>query len=161
MKLLALWGLLLVPAFGLQTTGLIDEPAIDFVAVDLNGKTVRLSELSGKVVLINFWGVWCTSCRREIPELVTLDRELRSRGLVILGADYGDEPESIPAFVEEYGMTYPVLLDDGLAERYEVIVFPTSIVVDRSGRIRSRVEGYVPERFEDMKRVLNRLLAEP
>ena len=126
--------------------------------MDLQGRTIRLSELSGQVVLLNFWGVWCTSCRQEIPELVALDRQLRDRGLVILGPDYGDAPETIPEFVAEYGMTYPVLLDDGLAELYEVIVFPTTVIVDRGGRIRYRVEGYLPERFEEMTRVVEYLL---
>ncbi|HAK56010.1 MAG TPA: hypothetical protein DCP38_11100, partial [Acidobacteria bacterium] len=61
--------------------GLIDEPAIAFEATDLDGNTLRLSDLEGQVVLINFWGVWCTSCRHEIPELVALDRQWRDRGL--------------------------------------------------------------------------------
>lgn len=162
--LVLLW-VLLAPGLTFQAAevdglvlGLVDEPAIDFEATDLEGRTIRLSELSGQVVLLNFWGVWCTSCRQEIPELVALDRELRDRGLVILGPDYGDEPDTIPEFVAEYGMTYPVLLDDGLAERYEVIVFPTTIIVDRGGRVRYRVEGYLPERFEAMTRVVEFLL---
>lgn len=138
--------------------GLIDEPAIAFEATDLDGNTLRLSDLEGQVVLINFWGVWCTSCRHEIPELVALDRQWRDRGLVILGADWGDPPEALPPFVEEFGMTYPVLLDDGLAERYEVIVFPTSLVIDRAGRLRFRVEGFLPERFEALTAAVDRLL---
>ena len=137
---------------------LLDEPAIEFDAVDLDGRDVRLSDLRGKVVLINFWGVWCVSCREEIPELITLDREFRERGLVVLGADWGDEPSALPPFVEEFGMSYPVLLDDGLAERYGVIVFPTSVVIDRSGRLRARVEGFLPERFEAMQLEVERLL---
>ena len=129
---------------------LVNEPSINFEAVDLDGNIVRLSDLTGKVVLINFWGVWCTSCRQEIPELIALDQRWRDRGLIILGADWGDEPAALPPFVEEFGMSYPVLLDDGLAERYSVIVFPTSVLIDRSGRLRLRVEGFLPERFETM-----------
>ncbi|HJO37512.1 MAG: TlpA disulfide reductase family protein [Vicinamibacterales bacterium] len=140
--------------------GLIDEPALEFEATDLEGKTVRLSDLAGQVVLINFWGVWCTNCRHEIPELIALDQQWRDRGLVILGADWGDQPEALPPFVEEFGMTYPVLLDDGLAERYEVIVFPTSFVIDRSGRLRLRVEGFLPEQFEAMTAAVDRLLGD-
>ena len=161
-------GLAFLLVFGLGLTGsgqnnqspitLLDEPAIEFHAVDLDGRDVRLSDLRGKVVLINFWGVWCVSCREEIPELIDLDREFRNRGLVVLGADWGDEPAALPPFVEQFGMTYPVLLDDGLAERYGVIVFPTSVVIDRAGRLRARVEGFLPERFEAMKSEVERLL---
>ena len=139
---------------------LINEPAIEFEGVDLDGNIVRLSDLTDKVVLINFWGVWCISCRQEIPDLVALDRQWRDRGLVILGADYGDEPKTLPPFVEEFGMSYPVLLDDGLADRYSVIVFPTSILIDRSGRLRLRVEGFLPERFEMMTASIEHLLAD-
>ena len=137
---------------------LVNEPSINFEAVDLDGNIVRLSDLTGKVVLINFWGVWCTSCRQEIPELIALDQRWRDRGLIILGADWGDAPAALPPFVEEFGMSYPVLLDDGLAERYSVIVFPTSVLIDRSGRLRLRVEGFLPERFETMTAVVEQLL---
>ena len=161
MTLLVFLFVLLAPGLTFQTVDRrVDELAIAFEAVDLEGESVRLSDLAGKVVLLNFWGVWCMSCRQEIPELVALDRELRDRGLVVLGADYGDEPGALPAFVDEYEMTYPVLIDDGLAEEYDVIVFPTTVVIDRAGRIRYRVEGYLPERFAAMKGVVERLLEE-
>ena len=139
---------------------LLDEPAIDFEAEDVNGKAFRLDQLEGKVVLLNFWGIWCKSCRQEIPHLVSLDERLRERGLVVLGADYGDAPEDLPAFIEELGMSYPVLLDDGLADDYEVLVYPTSIVIDRAGRVRYRVEGFREKSFRDLERVVKRLLAE-
>ncbi len=139
---------------------LVDEPARDFDAVRVDGKALSSSELSGNVVLINFWGIWCTSCRDEIPRLVELDRRFRDSGLVVLGADYGDDPEALPAFIEANGMSYPVLLDDGLADDYEVLVYPTSIVIDRSGRIRYRVEGFTERGFTELSKVVERLVNE-
>jgi thiol-disulfide isomerase/thioredoxin len=139
---------------------LLDEPAYGFEAEDVDGKIFRLRELEGKVVLLNFWGIWCKSCRQEIPHLAALDRRLRGRGLILLGADYGDAPEDLPAFIEELGMSYPVLLDDGLADDYEVLVYPTSVVIDRAGRVRYRVEGFREKSFRDLERVVERLLAE-
>jgi thiol-disulfide isomerase/thioredoxin len=136
------------------------EEAKDFEARELAGTTVRLSELNGKVVLLNFWGIWCKSCRQEIPHLNGLDREWRERGLVVLGADYGDAPEDLAPFVKELEMSYPVLLDDGLADEYEILVYPTTVVIDRKGRIRMRVEGYREETFEEMKSLVNLLLDE-
>jgi thiol-disulfide isomerase/thioredoxin len=136
------------------------KPAADFTETDLQGNTVRLSDLKGKVVLLNFWGVWCKSCRQEIPHLIELDRKWREKGLVVLGADYGDEPSDLPAFVAELGMTYPVLVDGGLADDYEVLVYPTSVVIDRGGQVRLRVEGFQMEKFEEMKSLLERILLE-
>ena len=136
------------------------EPAKDFEARDLGGTAMRLSGLKGKVVVLNFWGIWCKSCRQEIPHLSALDREWREKGLVVLGADYGDAPEDLAPFVKELEMSYPVLVDDGLADEYEVLVYPTSVVIDRKGRIRGRVEGYRAESFEEMKSLVERLLGE-
>lgn len=136
------------------------EPAKDFEAKDLAGNAVRLTDLKGKVVLLNFWGIWCKSCRREIPHLSALDRELREKGLVVLGADYGDAPEDLAPFAKELDMSYPVLVDDGLADAYEVLVYPTSVVIDWKGRIRARIEGYREESFEEMKELVLHLLEE-
>lgn len=139
---------------------LVDEPALDFEASRVDGKALRSSELSGSVVLINFWGIWCTSCREEIPRLVELDQRFRDAGLVVLGADYGDDPEALPAFIEANGMSYPVLVDDGLADEYEVLVYPTSIVIDRAGRVRYRVEGFTERGFAELSKVVERLVSE-
>lgn len=139
---------------------LIDEPAYDFAAVGIDGKDYRLEDLSGKVVLLNFWGIWCTRCRDEIPRLTELDRKHRGAGLVVLGADYGDDPKDLPAFMEDIGMSYPALIDDGLADDYEVLIYPTSVVIDRNGRVRYRVEGFTEESFRALERVVERLLAD-
>ncbi len=134
--------------------------AKDFEAKDLAGATVRLEDLKGKVVLLNFWGIWCKSCRQEIPHLSALDRDWREKGLVVLGADYGDAPKDLVPFAKELEMSYPILVDDGLADLYEVLVYPTSVVIDRDGRVRHRVEGYREESFQEMKAVVERLLQE-
>ena len=139
---------------------LLDEPARSFAAVSIDGDDYRLQDLLGKVVLLNFWGIWCTRCRDEIPRLVELDRKWRGSGLVVLGADYGDDPKDLPAFIEEIGMSYPALIDDGLADEYEVLVYPTSVVIDRNGRVRYRVEGFTDESFRALASVVEQLLAE-
>lgn len=151
---------LVLSALLLETPALLDEPAIEFEAHDLEGNVVRSEDLRGRVVLLNFWGIWCKSCRQEIPHLVELDRKWKEAGLAVLGADYGDAPEDLEGFVAELGMTYPVLVDEGLADDYEVLVYPTSVLIDRRGRIRHRVEGYRAESFEAMKSVIEQLLGE-
>jgi thiol-disulfide isomerase/thioredoxin len=136
------------------------ERARDFEVKDLAGSAVRLSDLRGKVVLLNFWGIWCKSCRQEIPHLSALDRAFRDKGLSVLGADYGDSASDLEAYAKELEMSYPILVDDGLAEDYEVLVYPTSVVIDRKGFVRMRVEGYRKEMFEEMKALVERLLEE-
>ena len=87
---------------------LLDEPAIAFDATGVDGRAHRLSDYAGKTVLVNFWGIWCKSCREEIPLLVELANRYADDGLIVLGADYGDEPSDLPRFIEDVGMTYPV-----------------------------------------------------
>ena len=82
------------------------------------------------------------------------------RAFVVLGADYGDDPKDLPAFIEKIGMSYPALIDDGLADEYDVLVYPTSVVIDRNGRLRYRVEGFTDESFRALADVVERLLAE-
>ena len=139
---------------------LLDEPAVDFEATSLDGATYRLSELEDKLVLLNFWGVWCTNCRVEIPRLVALDERLRSKGLLVLGADYGDEPDDLPDYIEANGMDYPVLVDDGLADDYGVTVYPTTFLIEGGRRIRHRSVGYTESGFDELVRVVETLLEE-
>ena len=139
---------------------LLDEPALDFEATALDGTVYRLSSLTDRVVLLNFWGIWCASCRVEIPQLVELDRRLRDRGLLVLGADYGDDVDDLPGFVEKFGMSYPVLADDGLADDYGVTVYPTSLVIEDGSRIRHRSVGYTEAGFRELESVVETLLRE-
>jgi peroxiredoxin len=137
------------------------EPAIDFEAKDLEGNLHHLADLKGKVVLLNFWGIWCKSCRQEIPRLVEVDERLRERGLLVLGVDTGDAPEDLATFAAELRISYPVLLGDAVTEDYQVLVYPTTVVIDRAGRIRHRTEGYREESFEATLAVVERLLESP
>jgi thiol-disulfide isomerase/thioredoxin len=137
-----------------------NEPAraVDFEAKDLEGNEHRLSEGKGKVVLLNFWGIWCASCRQEIPRLVELERRYRDEGLVVLGIDTGDAPEDLVHLVAEHGITYPVLVGAWVADDYGVLVYPTSVVIDRDGRIRHRAEGYREDIFQATVSMVKRLL---
>lgn len=115
-------------------------PAPDFALVQLGGGEARLSDYRGRPVLINFWASWCPPCRIEMPELVETYETHRSEGFVILGVNltYLDNLPNVEAFVEEFSMTFPVLLDEqGLvAERlYRLRGLPMTVFVDRAGVI--------------------------
>jgi len=114
--------------------------APDFTLRQLEGGEVRLSDYRGRPFLINFWASWCTPCRIEMPELVKTYEAHRDQGFVILGVNltYLDSLPDVEAFVEEFHMSFPVLLDEqGLvAERlYRMRGLPMSVFVNRVGVI--------------------------
>ncbi len=117
-------------------------PAPDFALQALDGSTYRLSDLKGKVVVVNFWATWCLPCKVEIPILKSLYSELEKDGLLILGLT--QEPvEQVAPFVKENEINYPIILDDRseAADAYGIRGYPTVVVVDREGRIHSFTTG--------------------
>jgi thiol-disulfide isomerase/thioredoxin len=121
-------------------------------APDVSGTTLAGSRLSlrsyrGRVVVINFWGSWCAPCRAEAPTLAVLSEQYRSKGVQFVGADIRDSPASAEAFVRNFGISYPSLNDpaDEVALAFRGTVppaaIPSTLVIDRSGRIAGRVIG--------------------
>lgn len=123
-----------------------------FELKDIKGRTLRLSDYKGKVVLLNFWATWCVPCRAEMPDLVKLQNEYRSKGLQIVGLTYPDYTRAaVRNVVRRLRLNYPILLGSrGIADKYDVgEVMPTTIVIDREGRIRTRILGILePDEFE-------------
>ena len=124
----------------LPTSPLVGKKAPDFTLPTLDGTEISLSQFHGQPVLINFWASWCVPCREEMPELVRAYEAHKSEGLIILGLNltYSDTLPNVQAFVSEFNMTFPVLLDKGgqVAERlYSLPGVPTSIFIHRNGTI--------------------------
>lgn len=123
-------------------------PAPDFAVQTLDGETLTLSDLRGKVVLVNFWATWCPPCRLEMPGFQDVWEEYRDRDVVILGlsVDRGDRA-AVVDWVRQRGITYPIAFAPGAVTRAfgGARVLPTSILVDREGRIAHRVEGFYAE----------------
>ncbi len=119
--------------------------ALEFSLQDMNGNTVKLSDFRGKPVLINIWATWCEPCKLEIPELIELQDQYRSKGLTILGVSLDDTPEELRPFAAEYKMNYPILVgrnrDDVLESMGYVDGVPTSILVRRDGTASVRQAG--------------------
>ena len=119
---------------------------------DIHGRYIRLSDYRGKVVLVNFWATWCPPCRAEIPDLLKLQRDYRSRGLQIIGVTYPPQKlAEVRKFVLKAKINYPV----GLGSKETKLLFTTSetlpmtIVIGTDGRIRYIIEGILlPEEFE-------------
>lgn len=133
-------------------------PAPDFTVTTYDGETIRLADLRGQVVVLNFWASWCVPCRIEAPELETVWREYRERGVVFLGVAYVDaEPKSL-AFIDEFRLTYPNAPDTGtrVSDAYHIRGVPETFVIDRDGNI---VQFYYARVSADtLRQALNRLL---
>ena len=131
----------------------VGEPVPDLVLPRLDGDSTSLADYRGKVLLVNLWATWCAPCVREMPSLQAVYEEYRDDGLEILAVSLDEDPGEraedgsidgiVSRFVEELGLTFPVAVDpSGQAE--EVLgtsYLPTTVLVDRRGRIRGREVG--------------------
>jgi len=119
--------------------------APDFTLKNIEGKEIRLSDLKGKIVFINFWATWCPPCREEIPAFVELQEEFGADNLIILGisVDQGDL-SVVPEFAKSYNINYEILYANAeVVGTYGGIQsIPTTFIVDRDGYLRDRLVGY-------------------
>lgn len=133
-------------------------PAPSVVLKDLQGRTVRLADFKGRVVLVNFWATWCPPCRAEIPDLVKWQRQYRRQGLQVIGVTYPPtNRRAVRTFVRQLKMNYPVWLGSkGTKEFFDPgETLPFSVVIDREGKVRATIEGIVlPEEFDEKVRPL-------
>jgi cytochrome c-type biogenesis protein len=118
-------------------------PAPDIELKTVDGKPFRLSDLRGRVVLLNFWATWCIPCRAEIPELNAMQRDLQASGLTIIGASWDDTEDLIVGFQKEIKQDYTVLLGgESVQQQFGGIPsLPTTYIIDRDGRIRQKIIG--------------------
>jgi len=137
--------------------------AAGFELVDLAGRTVRLSDLRGRLVLVNFWATWCAPCREEMPALATLAKDLGPRGLAVIAVNHKESKAAIDSFLREAKVAIPVLLDkDGkVAERYQVYALPATFVVNRRGMLVGTALGSRDWVGPEAREYLERLLNEP
>jgi peroxiredoxin/outer membrane lipoprotein-sorting protein len=135
------------------------QPAPDFSLQSLDGKTYKLSDLKGKVVLIDFWATWCGPCREELPSIEKLHKEFSGKGLVVLGINDEDK-EKVQQFVNQQKLTFPTLLDSGgaVARTYKVNAIPRVILIDKDGKIVKDITGYYPENEKILRELITKLL---
>ena len=135
---------------GTSTAGEISAPREGFLAPDFSlstpeGETFTLSELRGKAVLVNLWATWCPPCRAEMPAMQKLYDEYKDQGFVVLAINmtYQDNPAAVVPFVQENGLTFPILLEGTgeVGETYELRSLPSSFFIDRNGIIQEVVIG--------------------
>jgi len=124
----------------------VDQSAPDFTLSDLNGRSYTLSQLRGKVVIVNFWATWCPPCRKEMPSMEQLHRELSGEGLVLLAINIEkDGRRTVAQFLSSNPHSFPILLDEQevVQKRYGVYQFPESFIIRKDGIIDDKVIGAI------------------
>ena len=133
-----------------ERRGVIDEPAPDLELPDLDGNLVSLRSFPGKIVVYDFWAVWCGPCVDSLPFLQELEDRYRDEGLVVVGLHVDDNVpsvEEVQAFLDEHGAQYVNLLSTVEAdEAFRIFAMPTTYITDRDGVVRLRHIGFNPSR---------------
>ncbi|MFD1019229.1 redoxin domain-containing protein [Thalassobacillus hwangdonensis] len=133
------------------------QTAPDFTLELLSGETVSLSDYRGKKVMVNFWATWCPPCRAEMPDMEKFYNETEVEILAVNLTATESDPSNVGAFAEEFGLSFPILLDknSAVATTYQIQPVPTSIFIDEEGRIQSIALGAMNydmmiQRYEDL-----------
>ncbi len=155
-----------LPGTAISNPATKNAPA-DFEVRTVDGRTIKLSEYRGKVLVMDFWATWCPPCRQETPQLARLARENRDRGLEVLGMHIDDRgrssPEDIRKFIDSYGITYTVgLATDDIFTSYlgtEDDTIPQTLVFGRDGRLIKHLIGYSQVDGKVLDEAVNQALA--
>ena len=133
-----------------KTQSLIDVEAPDFQLSTITGETLQLSELQSKAVMVNFWASWCNPCVAEMPTLQAFSEKYH-QDLIILGVNANESQRDVVGFVEQAGLTFPILLDPGskVEDLYHIRAFPTSFFIDQEGIVRAVHIGTLSESLLD------------
>ncbi len=136
--------------------------APNFTLKTLDDQEITLSKLKGKVVLLDFWATWCGPCRESIPHFVQLYKTYRQSGLEVVGmnVDRGDV-DTVRRFVKSMDIPYPIIIaSDELERNYGITGLPTTILIDKEGKIRQKFMGFTSEISKQMTATVNDLTSE-
>jgi thiol-disulfide isomerase/thioredoxin len=149
---------MLLAALSAFAFGQAGNPAPELALKDIRGRTLRLGDYRGKVVLLNFWATWCAPCRAEMPDLVKWQREYRGRGLQVIGVTYPpQELAEVRQFARSIKVNYPIVLgsEEMKAQFDQGETLPVTVVIDRKGTVRGVIQGILyPEEFEQVVKPL-------
>lgn len=129
-----------------SSSPIIGQPAPDFALRRSDGAVVKLSDLRGKVIWLNFWATWCVPCKQELPDIQKLYDEKRGDGLEVLEINYQEGRADALAYMEARSLTMPLLLDGGsVFDQYKLKGLPDSFFIDRDGKLSSMNIGLLSE----------------
>lgn len=136
--------------------------APDFTLKSTTGTNVRLSELRGDVILLNFWASWCGPCRQEMPILNALHQRYSKLGFSIIGVNVDKDSSLADKLLKDIPVSFPVLLDNtgAVSTSYNVSAMPTSVLIDRDGNMRFLHKGYKPGYEQEYETEIKELIRE-
>jgi len=122
---------------------LVGSPAPEIALKDLQGQEVKLSDLHGKIVLLNFWATWCKPCKEEMPAMQASYDKLRDQGFVVLAVNELEDTDKVIEHIRTHGHTFLVVMDhdNRVANQYGVVGLPASFLIDRQGIVREHIFG--------------------
>jgi cytochrome c biogenesis protein CcmG/thiol:disulfide interchange protein DsbE len=136
--------------------------APDFTLKTLDDQEITLSKLRGKVVLLDFWATWCGPCKESIPHLVQIYKTYQQKGLEIIGMNVDrSDVSGVRRFVKSMDIPYPVVITPDEVERnYGVTGLPTTILLDKQGRVRDKIPGFSIKIGQEMAAKVLELISE-
>lgn len=136
--------------------------ASNFTLKSRSGKNIKLSELRGDVVMLNFWASWCGPCRQEMPLLEKIHKKYKRLGFTLLGVNVEENTRDAKNYLKDVKVTFPILFDktQKTSKLFNVSAMPTTILIDRNGKKRYLHKGYKPGYENDYKREIKKLLRE-
>lgn len=136
--------------------------APDFTLKSRDGKNVRLSDLRGQVVLLNFWASWCGPCRQEMPILDEIHNKYKNLGFSVLGVNLDAKSSKAINYLKDTPVSFPVLYDPKgeVSGQYGVQAMPSTVVIDKDGNVRYLHEGYKSGYEDDYRKQIKALMRE-
>jgi thiol-disulfide isomerase/thioredoxin len=158
----------LLLSFALLASGLclatepLSGPAPDFTLKSRDGKNVRLSDLRGQVVMLNFWASWCGPCRQEMPLLDDMAKRYGRAGFTLLGVNVEQDSAAGEKYLQDTPVGFPILWDPTslVSKLYNIDAMPSTVMIDRDGNMRYLHRGYKPGYENDYKKQIKELIRE-
>ncbi|MFO7602610.1 MAG: TlpA disulfide reductase family protein [Gammaproteobacteria bacterium] len=147
---------------GSQAAQALKGPATDFTLKSRDGKNIKLSELRGQVVMINFWASWCGPCRQEMPLLEDIHNKYSALGFTLLGVNVEEDSSKANAYLRDVSVTFPILYDtkNSVSKAYNISAMPSTVMVDRDGNLRYLHHGYKPGYEKEYEKQIKALIRE-
>ena len=140
----------------------ISGPAPDFTLKSDTGENIRLEELRGQVVMLNFWASWCGPCRQEMPLLDDLYERYSPAGFTLLGVNVDADVADAKAVLEEIPVSFPIVYDTNskVSEAYNIDAMPSTVFIDRNGKLRYLHRGYKAGDEAEYRKIIKELIRE-